>query len=210
MPASASRSVYLIDRYCDPRSEWCTSPACPAALMNGLFQGIEDEPGMRRAADPPADDAAGEGVDDEGDVDEALPGRDIGEIAHPQHVRRRHLELAVHLVQRAWLRLVGIVVLLLAADDALRPMSFISRSTVQRATSKPSRRIWPDLAHAVDLELSSKTRWISGRSRRRAWLDPTAVPDRPAWPGDRNRWMGQSAARLADRLDPDVPLGARR
>jgi len=27
MPASASRSVYLIDRYCDPRSLWCTRPA---------------------------------------------------------------------------------------------------------------------------------------------------------------------------------------
>jgi hypothetical protein len=56
--------------------------------MNGLFQGIEHEPGMGRAADPPAHDAAGEGIDDEGDVDEALPRRHIGEVADPQHVRR--------------------------------------------------------------------------------------------------------------------------
>jgi hypothetical protein len=33
-------------------------------------------------------------------------------------------------------------------------MSFISRATVQRATSKPSRRSCPpDLAHAIDLEV---------------------------------------------------------
>lgn len=43
-------------------------------LMKGLLQGIEDEPGMRRPAHPPADDAAGEGVDDERHVDETLPG----------------------------------------------------------------------------------------------------------------------------------------
>jgi hypothetical protein len=118
-------------------------PRSGLPLMNGLFQGIEHEPGMGRAADPPADDAAGEGVDDEGHVDEALPGRDIGEVADPEHVRRGHAELTVHLVQRAWLGLVrDRRPVFLAADDALNPMSFINRATVQRATSKPSRRIW--------------------------------------------------------------------
>jgi hypothetical protein len=75
--------------------------------MDRLFQGIEDEPRMRRGADAPADDLAGIGVDDESDIDEALPGGDIGEIADPQHVRRGHPELAVHLVQRTRLLLVG-------------------------------------------------------------------------------------------------------
>ena len=51
-----------------------------AAVMQGLFQGIEDKARMRRPRDPPADDAAGEDVDDEGGIDEALPGRDVGEI----------------------------------------------------------------------------------------------------------------------------------
>ena len=37
--------------------------------MNGLLQGIEHEPGMSRAAHPPADNATGKGVDHEGDVD---------------------------------------------------------------------------------------------------------------------------------------------
>jgi hypothetical protein len=35
---------------------------------------------MRRARGPPADDPAGIGVDDKGDVDEAGPGCDISEV----------------------------------------------------------------------------------------------------------------------------------
>ena len=48
--------------------------------MERLLEGIEDECGMGRARYPPADDAAGKDVDDEGHVDEALPGGDIGKI----------------------------------------------------------------------------------------------------------------------------------
>lgn len=50
-----------------------------APVMERLFQGIENEAGMGGPARPPADDATGIGVDDEGDIDEAGPGRDIGE-----------------------------------------------------------------------------------------------------------------------------------
>jgi hypothetical protein len=108
--------------------------------MQGLLQSVEHEARMRRPAHPPADDPAGIGVDDEGDVDEARPGRDVGEVGEPQHVRRRGMELAVDVIERARRGLVlhrGAD--RLAADDALRPMAFISRATVQRATSKPSR-----------------------------------------------------------------------
>ena len=41
------------------------------AIMQRLLQRIEHEAGMRRPRHAPADDAAGVGVDDEGDVDEA-------------------------------------------------------------------------------------------------------------------------------------------
>ncbi|MPL74752.1 hypothetical protein SDC9_20569 [bioreactor metagenome] len=52
--------------------------------------------------------------------DEPLPGRDVGEIADPQHVGRRTPELTVHLVQRAWCFLVGDRrSVRLATDDAL-------------------------------------------------------------------------------------------
>src|SRR4051794_32339687 len=51
-----------------------------SALVQSLFQRVEDKAGMGGPADLPADDPSGEGVDDEGHVDEALPGRDVGEI----------------------------------------------------------------------------------------------------------------------------------
>lgn len=72
-----------------------------AALMDCLFEGIEDETCMGRSADTPAHDAAGLGVDDESHTGEPFPIGDIGEVAHPEHVRGGAPELAVHLVQRA-------------------------------------------------------------------------------------------------------------
>lgn len=47
--------------------------------MHRLLQGIENEAGMRRGADAPADDAARIGINDEGDIDEPFLGGDIGE-----------------------------------------------------------------------------------------------------------------------------------
>src|SRR5271163_276829 len=52
-------------------------------IMESLFQSVQDEAGMRRPAHPPADDPAGIGVDDKGDIDEAGPGRDVGEVGDP-------------------------------------------------------------------------------------------------------------------------------
>ena len=65
-----------------------------AAFMDGLFEGIKDEPSMRGGADAPADDASGIGVDNKCDIDRAMvtplvrvtmarpfPGGDVGEIA---------------------------------------------------------------------------------------------------------------------------------
>lgn len=75
-------------------------------IMKCLLKGIEDKARLCRPARPPADDATSEDVDDKGHVDEALPGRDIGEIRNPQPVRRRGFELAVHPVKRARSRLV--------------------------------------------------------------------------------------------------------
>ena len=46
------------------------------SIMDGLLQRVEHEARVRRPADTPADDAAGEGIDDERDVDEALPCRE--------------------------------------------------------------------------------------------------------------------------------------
>lgn len=49
------------------------------AIVKRLFQGIEDEAGMRRPAGSPANDPPDVCIDDEGDVDEPCPGGDIGD-----------------------------------------------------------------------------------------------------------------------------------
>jgi len=48
-----------------------------AAIGKGLLQSIKHKARMSRAAYPPADDPPCVGIDDEGDVDEPFPGRDV-------------------------------------------------------------------------------------------------------------------------------------
>jgi hypothetical protein len=52
------------------------------------LEGVEGELGTEIRQDPPADDRPAEDVDDEGGVDEARPGPDVGQIGDPQPVRR--------------------------------------------------------------------------------------------------------------------------
>jgi hypothetical protein len=68
-------SEYFIDTNCaSVRMMDEASVMKRAALMKGLFQSIEDKSGMGSPAYPPADNTAGKYVDDECDIDEALPG----------------------------------------------------------------------------------------------------------------------------------------
>ena len=69
--------------------------------MYGLLKRIKNVTGMSRAAHMPADNAAGVGVDDEGDISKPLPGCDISKVGDPKPVRCLNLELAVDLVERA-------------------------------------------------------------------------------------------------------------
>jgi len=48
--------------------------------MKRLIECIENETRMGSPACPPTDDAASKGINDKSHVDEALPGRHIGEI----------------------------------------------------------------------------------------------------------------------------------
>lgn len=77
---------------------------------------------------PPADDPPCKSIDDEGDIDEARPRGDIGEVGNPKHVRRRRLELAVDVIERTRCGLVA----------HRGPILRIRRATMQRAMSKPS------------------------------------------------------------------------
>ncbi len=91
-------------------------------IMKRLIKGIENKAGIGSPACPPADDAASESINDKSPVDEALPGRHIGEIRKPQHVRRWRKEMSVHPVEWAW----GSLIADLRADrysasDALQP-----------------------------------------------------------------------------------------
>jgi hypothetical protein len=125
------------------------------AVEECLLQGIQDKTGVSGARHSPANDPAGKRVDDEGHIDEALPRRYKREIHQPQGIRTWCLELTVHPVKRlsrfrigtaAAARGHGAARLLIVVRTALprvapfRPMRLINRATVQRATSKPSRR----------------------------------------------------------------------
>src|ERR687898_2161785 len=68
---------------------------------DGLLNRVEDELGGHRGAGPPAEEAAGVGVDDEGYVDPTRPGRHVGEVGHPQPIRCERREVAVDKVGRA-------------------------------------------------------------------------------------------------------------
>jgi len=77
-------------------------------IKQDLFERIEGEAGMGGPARPPADNSPGIGVDDEGDMDQAGPGGDIGEDGDPQPVWRRGMEPAIDLVERARRHLVAV------------------------------------------------------------------------------------------------------
>ena len=155
--------------------------------MQRLLQRVEHEAGVGRALTPPADDPPGEGVDDEGDVDEAGPGRDIGEVGHPQRVRPRRLELPVDPSSGHGAALSLIVVRTrLAADHALQahsaasaarpcsgrrrcPSRFSCRQTLRDAVD-PEVLVEdaPDLARSAPMSRWTRGGAVSGSARRAA------------------------------------------
>ena len=64
-----------------------TSIAFGLLGIQGLLQRIKYEVRAHRAAHPPANNAMGEDVDDKGQVEPTLPGRDVGEVAEPPRNR---------------------------------------------------------------------------------------------------------------------------
>ncbi len=87
MPASASRSRVADREVLHAAVRMVHQPVEGSfARPQRLLQGGEHEVGVQRARDVPADDVAREGVDDEGDVGEAGPGADVGEVGHPEPV----------------------------------------------------------------------------------------------------------------------------
>src|SRR6266536_3090562 len=56
---------------------------------------VDDELGLHVGAHRPADDLAAEAVDHRGEVERALPGRDVLDVGGPQPVRPRRVEVAL-------------------------------------------------------------------------------------------------------------------
>jgi len=109
-------------------------------VVKRLLERIQDEVRPCRTRHAPADDAPGERIDHEGDVDEAGPGRDVGEVRYPEHVRLRCPELPVDPVERTWRRWIADRGPdSLAANGAFDPHLPHEPCEVQRATSNPSR-----------------------------------------------------------------------
>ena len=102
-----------------------------------------------------SDNAPGKNIDHEGDVDEALPGGDIGEVGDPQGIRPGRMELPVHLVMRAGRCLVADGCLhRLAAHRARKPD--LPHQPCRGAACDPDSfavELPPDFPHAVDLEI---------------------------------------------------------
>lgn len=63
-------------------------PSFVVALPQAHLDCGQDEFGLSGGYREPADDAAGEDIDDESDVDPAGPGRDIGAVSDPGPIRR--------------------------------------------------------------------------------------------------------------------------
>ena len=94
-------------------------------------------------------------VDHEGDVDEALPGRNVSEVCDPQLIRPLGTEMPIDLVLRARLRLVADRgARALAADDAGKAQP--AHQPLDRAPRHAialSHQLTPDLARAVNAEV---------------------------------------------------------
>jgi hypothetical protein len=174
------------------------------ALVEGLLQRVQHKAGVRRARGAPADDAARVGVDHESHVDEACPGRDIGEVRDPQGIRPWRSELPVDAIERAVGRRAGNGGAdLLASHDALQAHpAHQARDRAAGGHDPFPAELPPELAHTVDVEVRLPHAPDLDHERR--------VPSGPRWQPlqiSALRRMGVVGGRgdrqqSADRLDP--------
>ena len=137
--------------------------------MKRLSQGIENKAGVAYPAHPPADDAAGIGVNDKGDIDETSPSGHVGEVRDLLPVRCRIVQLAIDLVEHVR---CGLVADCRADRLAANPNYFyegiycarrqaenlIKQRKVQFASGRPSCQ--SPLANRFRLLLHSAAYWL--------------------------------------------------
>ena len=180
------------------------APTGGPSVMERLFESVQDEVGVRCPAGSPADDPPGVGVDDEGDVDEPGPGRDIDKISQPQTVGRGSMELSVHLIQRTGGRPVADRCPQRLASDR-SPKAHVPHQPGDRAAGCGEAlppQLTPDLAYTIDTEVLLE---------HALDLDPQiGVPTDPVGQTGRIDALGEMGMigrrgdrqDLADRLDP--------
>src|SRR5215213_804847 len=175
-----------------------------SARVKGLLQGIQHEAGVSAPRDPPAYDPTSIGIDHEGHVDEAGPGRDVGEVRDPEHVWARRLELPVDAIERARRGLVAD-----RGPHRLAPHGPLQAHGPHQPRHRAARHpdplpaeLSPDLADAIDPEVLlihppdlDHQRCIPPGSRRQ----PLRI-GAPGGMGVIRRWGDRQHA--ADRLDP--------
>jgi hypothetical protein len=106
------------------------------------LQGVQRELGAQVLSDLPANDLAGKQIGDERRIGKAAGGVHVRDVSDPAAVRRGRGKVPPQQVSGPLLAASGTVVrgfFRLAAAPAM-PSSPISRSTVHRAASMPSRR----------------------------------------------------------------------
>jgi hypothetical protein len=172
--------------------------------MKRLFQSVQDKVRMCCPAGPPADDPPGVSVDDEGDIDEAGPGRHIGKIREPQTVWSGSAELSVHVIQRTESRLVADRCPQRFAPDR-PPKAHIPHQPGYRASRCGDAlppQLPPDLAHAIDAEVLLEHAPDLDLEMS-VTADPVGQTGGIGAPGDMGM-IGRRGDRhnLADRLDP--------
>ena len=177
------------------------------SVMERLFESVQDKVGMRRSAGPPADDPSRVGVDDEGDIDEAGPGRDIGKIGQPKTVRRGSVELSVHMIQRTGGRLVADRRAQRLAPDR-SPKAHIPHQPGDGAACGGEAfppQLPPDLAHAIDTKILPEHA-LDLNLQICVAAEPVGQTGGISAPGDMGM-IGRRGDRQnpADRLDPRRP-----
>jgi hypothetical protein len=123
-----------------------------AASPDRLLEGIEAKLGSKRRRALPADDHAGVHVDDERHIAKARPGRDIGQVRHPEPVRLRSPEVAVDEIGRTFgLGIGDRRALLRSPDDACE--SEVPHEAPDMVTADVdvlADKGLPELSHSVD------------------------------------------------------------
>jgi hypothetical protein len=109
---------------------------------DGHLQRVERQAGAQVVSHLPADDLPGEQVSHERRIHEPAGRGHIRDIGDPAAIRRWRGEVPFQQVSRPGVRAAGTVVrgFFCPAETPAIPSSRISRSTVHRATSIPSRR----------------------------------------------------------------------